>query len=666
MSFSWFRALREQENAAEAAGPPHDGTATGRASAIAKVRANEVSKQVAGKLARMISDKDGLSEIGAMFTQFDEDNSGSLDPKEFNKGLQEFGITLLEKEFSALMKMVDLDGNGTIELHEFESFINAELELTLIDAHLATVNAASQSAMIEAAHRGCSFTTDDSTTRRPSVKMQGDADMLSSAALAERKSLKHNPKIIHRIQEWWGALRSLGGKQKDGRQYLLADGLSKAQFMILMRSLTKTLQDEQGEQDEQDDGVDDDDGELEQDWINDKTKGEEYMDSDSFFESIFELCDLWADTVDVNEYLSLLDRLAGSSVCAETNELTRRGLVVHQARVSTNSEDEDEDEAPAFDIENMLSVRIIGGSHAGQSGKLVSTVGEFERETRYSVVLAGSNEVLEIKGKYLRDPSGRIQLSASSFRDKKFKPSARKIAAKASTTVSILSGGNIIGAARTGTVDGTFETFKADREYQVLLSSSKHTITVKGRHLALYDPTKPRHKVCQFSPIQTARSVDRSMSMSDLNSKSVPASVRHLRNIQAKGGAGESTPPKSSPNGRSRLSQRSHSLTAVTRSILPQMSRRRGSMQSESRPMQNSARSRTNSCENARSTFLVLQAAAAARQSSAVPVKISNARQPSQLTPSSELNLSPPAHCCTSPLPRLSPSPPTSVAKGRR
>ena len=46
----------------------------------------------------------------------------------------------------------------------------------------------------------------------------------------------------------------------------------------------------------------------EEDWLDDN-KGKEQMDYPDFFDALFELADMWCDTVDAGDYARLLNQL---------------------------------------------------------------------------------------------------------------------------------------------------------------------------------------------------------------------------------------------------------------------------------------------------------------------------------------------------------------------
>ena len=53
------------------------------------------------------------------FRDFDEDRSGDLDYDEFRKGLEMLGFRVTDQEFQEVMKLLDVDGDGTVAYEEF-------------------------------------------------------------------------------------------------------------------------------------------------------------------------------------------------------------------------------------------------------------------------------------------------------------------------------------------------------------------------------------------------------------------------------------------------------------------------------------------------------------------------------------------------------------------
>ena len=61
-------------------------------------------------------------QLKAMFNKLDKDDSGSLDKSEVHRLLDVMGLILLDKEFNAEWKKVDVDGSGFVEYVEFEAW----------------------------------------------------------------------------------------------------------------------------------------------------------------------------------------------------------------------------------------------------------------------------------------------------------------------------------------------------------------------------------------------------------------------------------------------------------------------------------------------------------------------------------------------------------------
>jgi len=69
-------------------------------------------------------------EVKAKFIQFDKDGSGQIDHRELSKALQELKVTASEKDIAALMKDIDTDSDGELNLSEFEQlFSGARLKM---------------------------------------------------------------------------------------------------------------------------------------------------------------------------------------------------------------------------------------------------------------------------------------------------------------------------------------------------------------------------------------------------------------------------------------------------------------------------------------------------------------------------------------------------------
>jgi Ca2+-binding EF-hand superfamily protein len=54
-----------------------------------------------------------------MFFRIDVDGSGEIEPVEFVQALSKMGLQLTREELDAVVRELDADGDGTVELHEF-------------------------------------------------------------------------------------------------------------------------------------------------------------------------------------------------------------------------------------------------------------------------------------------------------------------------------------------------------------------------------------------------------------------------------------------------------------------------------------------------------------------------------------------------------------------
>lgn len=72
------------------------------------------------------------------FKIMDDDNSRSLDLKEFLKGLNDYGILMEKQEAMALFQQFDRDGSGTIDFDEF--LITLRVNVLTVTAQLTAMS----------------------------------------------------------------------------------------------------------------------------------------------------------------------------------------------------------------------------------------------------------------------------------------------------------------------------------------------------------------------------------------------------------------------------------------------------------------------------------------------------------------------------------------------
>ena len=58
-----------------------------------------------------------------MFRKFDTDNSGAITLQELKGMLGQLGVSASDDLIAALMKTLDMSGNGVLEFEEFQNFL---------------------------------------------------------------------------------------------------------------------------------------------------------------------------------------------------------------------------------------------------------------------------------------------------------------------------------------------------------------------------------------------------------------------------------------------------------------------------------------------------------------------------------------------------------------
>merc|ERR1711871_50024 len=69
-----------------------------------------------------------LKCVHEAFRKFDDDGSGTIDASELKLALQHMGLKLSAAEVSELLTSADKDGNGEIDMEEFEGMMLATAE----------------------------------------------------------------------------------------------------------------------------------------------------------------------------------------------------------------------------------------------------------------------------------------------------------------------------------------------------------------------------------------------------------------------------------------------------------------------------------------------------------------------------------------------------------
>lgn len=73
-------------------------------------------------------------QVRQKFHSFDKDNSGRLTPKEFGKFLKSMNVKVTPTELETMILQFDSDGDGQLDMHEFQAFLNREMDALATDA----------------------------------------------------------------------------------------------------------------------------------------------------------------------------------------------------------------------------------------------------------------------------------------------------------------------------------------------------------------------------------------------------------------------------------------------------------------------------------------------------------------------------------------------------
>ena len=121
--------------------------------------------------------------LGALFSQFDEDGSGEIDGTELKALVETTGVRLKEMELHTLLTEIDEDGGGVIEVGEFTTWFNSDA-----DSHL--------------------------NKRRVDPE-----DVYNDKKLLERQSLRFDAGITTLLEELWSVADADGSHRLDCGEY---------------------------------------------------------------------------------------------------------------------------------------------------------------------------------------------------------------------------------------------------------------------------------------------------------------------------------------------------------------------------------------------------------------------------------------------------------------
>ena len=124
---------------------------------------------------------------------------------------------------------------------------------------------------------------------------QGDPQYYEPEELEKRFALRSHLAVLVALSEWWRCVHTIDGE----------DGVSEEEYKFVMEKVYRALIDTEDYEDE--DAKDS----VAEDWKRD-SRGMSILSRDAFFDSLFELADLWTDSTTASDYVNFLLDLLNS------------------------------------------------------------------------------------------------------------------------------------------------------------------------------------------------------------------------------------------------------------------------------------------------------------------------------------------------------------------
>ncbi|XRB03206.1 hypothetical protein NFJ02_16g25600 [Pycnococcus provasolii] len=165
---------------------------------------------------------------------------------------------------------------------------------------------------------------------------QGNPEHYTRESRLRRLALKQHYRVRKAIEKWWKTFYTL--RTDDGTA-----SVTLADYMLMSGAIYLSLV-----------GENIDSATLEENWVAD-SKGASHLDESRFFEAVFELADVWVDSIDGDEYADFLER-----VLWDTS---------HVAALASEKLPSTEDGAKVGDIADAIAQRLAA---LGLGGEIAS------------------------------------------------------------------------------------------------------------------------------------------------------------------------------------------------------------------------------------------------------------------------------------------------------
>ena len=80
-------------------------------------------------MAHKMGDVNPDKTLASAFAVFDQDGSGMVDADELKSVMRELGEQVDEEDIKRVLKSMDVDGDGTINYHEFSAVVTKEMKM---------------------------------------------------------------------------------------------------------------------------------------------------------------------------------------------------------------------------------------------------------------------------------------------------------------------------------------------------------------------------------------------------------------------------------------------------------------------------------------------------------------------------------------------------------
>ena len=310
-----------------------------------RVAASDRQSDALIRVTRFTSDSELRETLEAIFTQFDADNSGQITTSELDTLLSACGIQVSPDKLDRMMREADVDESGAIKFDEFFALVKKDKARR--DSVFARVFTKARTAMManksygkmHVRHRamkaaravaaGSVVTTTDGQADLAKWQ-QGDAELSTDDNLARRESLRRHPEVVAALDAFFeycvkaqlkARLASEGSFEKissdsvtfititedtdiDALVDVLDTSIScdrQGYFAIFIR-IYKVLLSQEDNQDAEES--------IANDWEEDRN-GQTYMSREALQQSLFELVDVWTESISAAEYAKFIWDLMG-------------------------------------------------------------------------------------------------------------------------------------------------------------------------------------------------------------------------------------------------------------------------------------------------------------------------------------------------------------------